>query len=78
MKLKRITLKNGLKVYKFSMSPFLFEELNDDYCGLCLKCGEINGQCEPDARKYKCQNCSKRSVYGVSELLLMGLIDIIE
>ena len=41
--------------------------------GFCLACG--NEQfAEPDARRLKCDACSKAKVYGLEKLLLMGLL----
>lgn len=48
-------------------------ESGDDM-GFCLACGEEAYGVEPDARKYECEVCGKRSVYGAEELLMsMGL-----
>jgi len=44
----------------------------DDYTGICIDCGSEQGGCEPDARKYKCEDCGKNTVYGAEELLLMN------
>lgn len=38
--------------------------------GFCVACGEDADGCEPDARKYKCECCGERAVYGAEELLL--------
>ena len=43
----------------------------DDNLGLCRACGEEAYGVEPDARKYKCESCGAREVYGAEELLLM-------
>lgn len=50
----------------------------DNYIGLCLSCGAEKDSCEPDARKYLCDDCGAYEVYGTSELLIMGKIEIIE
>ncbi len=42
-----------------------------DNPGLCLACGEEQDGCEPDARRYKCESCGERKVYGAEELLMM-------
>lgn len=42
----------------------------DDYTGICIACGSEQGGCEPDARKYECENCGENKVYGAEELLL--------
>ena len=43
-----------------------------DNPGFCLLCGEDADGCEPDARKYECEACGERGVYGADEVLLMG------
>jgi hypothetical protein len=40
-----------------------------DNTGFCVKCGSEQEGCEPDARKYKCESCGERAVYGAQELL---------
>lgn len=49
---------------------------SEDGTGYCLNCGEPGGYCEPDAEKYKCENCGKLELYGVELLLVMGRIDL--
>lgn len=39
--------------------------------GFCLACGAEAYGVEPDARKYECEECGARKVYGAEELLLM-------
>jgi hypothetical protein len=41
--------------------------------GFCIACGNEQGGCEPDARRYQCEACGKHAVYGADELLLMIL-----
>lgn len=41
-----------------------------DNPGFCIKCGEEQDGCEPDAEQYTCENCNKRAVYGAAQLLL--------
>ena len=43
----------------------------DDNLGFCMKCGAEAYGVEPDARKYECEECGARSVYGAEEVLLM-------
>jgi predicted RNA-binding Zn-ribbon protein involved in translation (DUF1610 family) len=38
--------------------------------GLCLACGNEQAGVEPDARKYRCEACGERAVYGADELLM--------
>ncbi len=42
--------------------------------GWCLACGEEAEGVEPDARKYLCDCCQTRNVYGAEELVLMGAV----
>jgi hypothetical protein len=41
-----------------------------DNPGFCLACGNEQDGCEPDARRYKCEACGSRQVYGAQELVL--------
>lgn len=52
-----------------------FEDLNGRQCGICLACGYRQYGCEPDARKYTCEECEQPKVYGIEELLMMGKIE---
>ena len=38
--------------------------------GFCIACGADANGVEPDARKYKCEVCGARSVYGAEELMM--------
>jgi DNA-directed RNA polymerase subunit RPC12/RpoP len=42
---------------------------SDDYLGFCVRCGADAYGVEPDARKYTCEDCGARGVYGAEELL---------
>jgi hypothetical protein len=41
-----------------------------DNPGFCIACGEEQDGCEPDARRYECDTCGAKAVYGAEELLL--------
>lgn len=43
----------------------------DSNTGICLTCGAEHDGIEPDARRYPCDACGARRVYGAEELLLM-------
>ena len=43
----------------------------DDHMGFCIACGDEAYGVEPDARRYVCEVCDERAVYGAEELLLM-------
>jgi len=42
-----------------------------DNPGFCLACGADADDCEPDARRYECEACGAKKVYGAEEVLLM-------
>lgn len=46
--------------------------------GFCLACGTEMDGVEPDARKYTCEFCGEPKVYGMEELMMMGLLRIKE
>lgn len=47
-------------------------EMNSlDNPGFCVACGAEAGTCEPDARRYLCEECGEHQVYGAQELLFM-------
>lgn len=50
------------------------QSASEDYVGICLQCGEEQEGCKPDARAYECEYCGKHKVYGLEELLMMGLV----
>ena len=68
--MEKVTSKNR----RFSVSLERIEE--DEMEGICLNCGCIRGECEPDARNYECHDCGKHEVFGLAEALLMNAIDI--
>ena len=43
-----------------------------DNIGFCIACGAEHYGCEPDARKYECEECGAHQVYGAPELVIMG------
>ena len=44
-------------------------ELNDSL-GICLNCGVVAYNVEPDAEYYECEICETRMVFGAEEALL--------
>ena len=42
-----------------------------DNVGFCIECGAEH-ECEPDARRYVCDDCGKSAVFGAEELLISG------
>jgi len=55
-----------------------YRYLSEDCGGWCLACGEEAFGVEPDARRYECECCGKRAVYGADEALLMGAVQFVE
>ena len=54
-------------------------EGNEGGLGYCVACGEERTEfTEPDTEKQKCEACGQHQVYGLDNLLIMGLIDITE
>jgi hypothetical protein len=51
-----------------------YQQLDADMAGCCMACGHEQHGCEPDARRYKCEACGERQVYGPHEYLMMGLV----
>lgn len=50
----------------------------EDSLGVCIACGEEQYGYEPDARGAYCEVCGEDEVYGMEELLLMGMIEFVE
>ena len=44
---------------------------SDENIGFCLHCGEQHWCIEPDARKYECEACGFKEVYGAEEILII-------
>lgn len=80
--MKRIKMtgqRTGKTFFAFAMHPEEFSGLDEDSCGLCIRCGETAvGSVEPDARGYECEYCEAKGVHGAQELLMMGLIRVTE
>lgn len=62
----------------FIMTQEAFGSARSDDEGRCLACEAEAFGVEPDARKYKCEECGENKVYGMEELLIMGKIEIDE
>ena len=43
-----------------------------EYVGWCLACCRKATGVEPDARKYPCEHCHAKKVYGAEEIVMMG------
>ena len=62
----------------FQMSEAEFRDGDNNCEGRCLACGAEADGVEPDARQYECECCGEPKVYGLAELLIMGLIEFTE
>lgn len=62
----------------FKLTEQEFRHHDSEHGGYCLACGAEAYGVEPDARRYRCEDCDAPKVYGASELLLMGRIEIID
>lgn len=70
--MREYTAKNGATQWKPSIEETML--MNEEGEGMCLACGEIHPNVEPDARKGECECCGAMKVYGAEELALMGLV----
>jgi hypothetical protein len=61
-------LKDGM--YGFTADELLAAD--EESAGYCLACGAWRDGCEPDAERYKCEECGKREVYGAGQLAIIG------
>jgi hypothetical protein len=52
-------------------------DLIDGTMGACIACGSDAWGVEPDARGYECECCGAMKVYGLEELLIMGMIEVV-
>ena len=75
---ERYTTKTGAKQYRPVVSEGQYLRHAEGNDGFCLACGATVGGVEPDARRYTCEACDEPKVYGLEELLLMGLCRIKE
>jgi hypothetical protein len=46
--------------------------------GLCLACGATTAPVEGDARRYPCSACRRTQLFGIEELLVMGVVQVVE
>lgn len=51
-----------------------YRAYHNDNAGFCLSCGAEADGVEPDARRYPCEVCEQPKVYGLEELMMLGLV----
>jgi hypothetical protein len=74
MQRETYTTRKGETQFRPVISESEFRAESENYTGFCLACGNTQGCCEPDARRYSCEDCRQMKVYGLEELLMMGLV----
>jgi hypothetical protein len=62
-------IKNKQNIVETAIS--LMEEDMDTIEGVCIECGIVHHGVEPDAMKYKCDNCETNTVYGAQQIVLL-------
>lgn len=68
--------KNGEDRFRPVITEEEYRSLTyDSSPGFCLSCGLECDGVEPDAKRYECESCGVKLVYGLEELLLMGLLN---
>lgn len=55
-----------------------YHEHCENYDGFCTVCQDFtrDGDTEPDAENYPCEECEGETCVGTEQALIMGLIDI--
>ncbi|HTF45276.1 MAG TPA: hypothetical protein VK641_15320 [Terriglobales bacterium] len=46
--------------------------------GFCLACGAENDGVDPDCLRGECEVCEAKKVYGIEELMVMGLVNLVD
>lgn len=67
------TTKTGVQQWRPVFNKRFEELCYESGHGFCLGCGKEAEGVEPDARKYTCEYCEQPKVYGLEELVMMGL-----
>ncbi len=73
-----VKMKSGAMRYRpvVNESELRHQLYAEGNLGFCLDCGMETDGVEPDARKYRCGDCGMMAVYGLEELVMMGLVRI--
>jgi len=72
---EKYTTRKGISQFRPVISAKTLDRNGlPDNEGFCLACGDSADYVEPDARRYVCDSCGQAKVYGLEELLLMGLL----
>lgn len=74
----KYTTRSGAVQYRPVMSEADYAQESEDGGGFCLSCGDYCGGVEPDARRYTCESCAAPKVFGLEQLLMMGLLSFMD
>ena len=77
MKKEEYKNKAGQTRYRPVLTQRQYLNAEEKYIGFCINCGRTRNKCEPDARLYHCPGCKQEKVYGIPELLVMGIAKIV-
>lgn len=77
MKIETYKTTKGTVRYRPVLTEKQYIRCESNYIGFCVACGEPRDGCEPDARRYECHSCNQNLVYGIPELLMMGIVRIV-
>jgi hypothetical protein len=73
---EKYTTKSGATQFRPVLSQASYLAIAGDGTGFCLACGSEASEVEPDAKRYTCEACGQPKVFGLEELLMMGLLRI--
>lgn len=76
MKTRVAVSKKGTPIDVYILTQDEIQAMDNDSQGICLGCGNVQDGCEPDARKYECDECNEPRVYGTMEALMMGRVEV--
>lgn len=62
------------KLRHIEMAEAEAQAMDDASEGICVACGAVRPQTEPDARMYPCDSCLRQTVFGVQELIIMQYV----
>lgn len=68
--------KQRIEPFKLSMQAYQIGSESGE--GRCIGCRAEAFGVEPDARGLRCESCGQPAVFGLEELLLRNMIEIVE
>lgn len=66
----------GMRIHKSITAERVMEAVEEAQStlsnpGFCIACGDEVEGVEPDARRYECEGCGEKAVFGAEELLML-------